>query len=105
MEIAPFKVMIIAPKEGSKEYVAMDQVFRLYDQLNNSNMFFNDVIIDDRPGVTVGKKLRDAKKTGYTGFYVLYVCIKNADTQLSARDKQWAAPTPFFWHQKRQFPP
>ena len=65
LEIAPFKVMIIAPKEGSKEFVAMDQVFRLYDQLNNSNMFFNDVIIDDRSGVTVGKKLRDAKKTGY----------------------------------------
>ena len=65
IEITPFKVMIIAPKDGSKESVAMDQVFQLYDQLNNSNMFFNDVIIDDRPGITVGKKLRDAKKTGY----------------------------------------
>lgn len=71
LRIVPFKVVILAPKEGSKEVSVMDQVFHLYDHLNSHQDFSNDVIIDDRPDLTVGKKLRDAKKTGYP-FIVLF---------------------------------
>ena len=64
--IVPYKIAILAPKAGSKEDIATPEVFKLYDQLVNQNEYENDVIIDDRPSITVGKKLRDAKKLGYT---------------------------------------
>ena len=38
----------------------------LYDQLNSRSEFQNDVIIDDRSNITVGKKLKEAKQTGYS---------------------------------------
>ena len=65
-EIVPYQIMIVAPKSGSKEFVAYDQVIKLYDQLDSRNEFQNDVIIDDRSNITVGKKLKEAKQTGYS---------------------------------------
>ena len=66
--IVPFSVCVICPKAGSREAIAMNQVLGLYEQLNNAHtgLFPNDVILDDRDKVTVGKKLRDAYKIGYT---------------------------------------
>ena len=64
--IVPFKVAILAPKGGSKEDVATANVYKLYDQLVHREEFKDEVIIDDRVGMTVGKKLREAKKIGYT---------------------------------------
>ena len=65
-KIVPFQIAILAPKENSKESSAMDLVYHLYDQLNHGQEFKNDVIIDDRGHCTVGKKLREAKQTGFT---------------------------------------
>ena len=65
-EIVPYQILIVAPKAGSKEFTAYDQVIKLYDQLESRSEFRNDVIIDDRPNYTVGKKLREAKQTGYS---------------------------------------
>ena len=70
-EIVPYKVIIIAPKSGSKESVVMDKVFNLYDLINGHKAFSGDVIIDDIPGMTVGLKLRNAKKMGYP-FIILF---------------------------------
>ena len=67
----PYKVIIIAPKSGSKESVVMDKVFNLYDLINGHKAFSGDVIIDDIPGMTVGLKLRNAKKMGYP-FIILF---------------------------------
>ena len=64
--IVPFKVAILAPKGGSKEDVATADVYKLYDQLVHREEFKDEVIIDDRVGMSVGKKLREAKKIGYT---------------------------------------
>merc|ERR1712241_1314876 len=65
-EIVPYQIMIVAHKSGSKEFVAYDQVITLHDQLNSRSEFQDDVIIDDRPNMTVGKKLREGKQTGYS---------------------------------------
>jgi len=61
--ISPFTVAILAPKGGSKEAAAMDLVEQIHSQVNK--VFVNDVIVDDREKLTVGKKLREARKTGY----------------------------------------
>ena len=61
--IAPFTVAILAPKGGSKETVANTLVEEISKKVND--LFEDDVIVDDRSKLTVGKKLREASKTGY----------------------------------------
>ena len=65
--IAPFSACVICPKLGSREESAMDSAYNLYDNISNpcTGLFPNDVILDDRDKITVGKKLRDAYKLGY----------------------------------------
>ena len=77
--------MIVAPKSGSKEFVAYDQVIKLYDQLDSRKEFQNDVIIDDRSNLTVGKKLKEAKQTGYSNIILFgkdCVCEHNPVVEL-----------------------
>jgi len=61
--IAPFTVAILAPKGGSKEASASDLVEEISSKVEN--VFKDDVIVDDREKLTVGKKMREAFKTGY----------------------------------------
>lgn len=42
----------------------MNDTLSFYEKLNGE-VFPNDVLLDDRNSITVGKKLREAKKTGY----------------------------------------
>jgi len=63
--IAPYSVCVIAPKSGSKEESALASAYYLAHQLNDSGRFSGDVILDDRSSLTVGKKLLEAKRTGY----------------------------------------
>ena len=62
-KIAPFSVVILAPKGGSKQTAAGDILEIVHDAVDK--IFKNDVILDDRDKLSVGKKLREAKKTGY----------------------------------------
>ena len=69
--IAPFSACVLAPKSGSKEEAAVgDAVADFYDDLN-SEVFPGDVLLDDRGTVTVGKKMREARQSGFT-FVVLF---------------------------------
>jgi len=63
--IVPFSACVICPKPGSKEASQMLEAHALYDALN-TDVFPDDVIMDDRDKVSVGKKRRDAYRTGYT---------------------------------------
>lgn len=56
--LAPFKVCVIPPKEGSKEEAAVKELGNeIYQELSlNLN---NDVLIDDRTSMTIGKRLMD----------------------------------------------
>ena len=57
--VVPFSACVICPKPGSKEASQMLEAHALYDALN-TDVFPDDVIMDDRDKVSVGKKRRDA---------------------------------------------
>lgn len=64
--LAPYNVIIITPKEGSKEFENGDKLGReLYLQLNGIPHLSDDVILDERGKLTIGKRLIHAKRTGY----------------------------------------
>ncbi|XP_055610124.1 probable proline--tRNA ligase, mitochondrial isoform X2 [Uranotaenia lowii] len=65
-KLAPFKVCIIPPKVGSKEQEIGDRWLRtMYDALTTIPNLQPDIVVDDRPNMTIGKRLVDAKKTGF----------------------------------------
>ncbi|XP_008551216.1 probable proline--tRNA ligase, mitochondrial [Microplitis demolitor] len=66
--IAPFTVCIIPPKEKSKESPAFHYTDKIVDILDKKNI---DFIIDDRINLTIGRRLLDAKKTGYPYLIVI----------------------------------
>ncbi len=70
--IVPFTACILVPKPGSREEAAGGSAMAIdfYDALN-SDVFPQDVALDDRDRMTVGRKLREARKTGYR-FIVLF---------------------------------
>lgn len=64
--LAPFKVCLIPPKSGSKEEAqAAPWVDKLSLEISRLSGLSSDVLIDDRTNTTIGKRLIDAKKTGY----------------------------------------
>ncbi len=64
--IAPFTACVLGPKAGSKEESAAGQMAEeVYDELDRNNAMRGDVVLDERGWMTVGAKLRQAKKTGY----------------------------------------
>ncbi|XP_071536694.1 probable proline--tRNA ligase, mitochondrial isoform X2 [Panulirus ornatus] len=63
--LAPFKVCLITPKKGSKEEGAKPWVDHLAEYISCMQGFQNDVIVDDRDKLTIGKRVTEAKKTGY----------------------------------------
>lgn len=59
--LAPYKVCIISPKAGSKEEKAVEHlVVHIYGRLELVTC--NDVIVDDRTDLTIGKRLMEAKR-------------------------------------------
>lgn len=76
--LAPFKVCIIPPKEGSKEEKLVEKfASELYSELDKFEILKNSVLIDDRNSMTIGKRLLDAKKFGFP--YCIVVGGKTAD--------------------------
>ena len=68
--IAPFSLAILSPKGGSKEAEAGARLLQEICQ-GAESILGEDVMLDDRAKLTVGKKLREAKKTGYP-FIILF---------------------------------
>ena len=64
LPIAPYTVAILKPKAGSKEEAAANHMLEAL-QTQIEAIFPDDTIVDDRGKLTVGKKLREAKKTGF----------------------------------------
>ncbi|XP_018321361.1 probable proline--tRNA ligase, mitochondrial [Agrilus planipennis] len=70
--LAPFSVVIIPPKAGSKEEKAAGNcVDFISSSLNQIPSLQNDIILDDRLNLTVGKRLMDAKRVGYPYIVVI----------------------------------
>lgn len=66
LALAPFKVCIIPPKEGSKEELnkkcSLDEVHhQLEAQLSSLK---GEIVVDDRTNTTIGKRLREIQKLG-----------------------------------------
>lgn len=63
--LAPYKVCIIPPKEGSKEVSSSkctsEEIYRL---LESQTMLKDEIVVDDRISTTIGKRLRESKKLG-----------------------------------------
>lgn len=70
-KLAPYKIMIIPPKLGSKinDDITNNWINKLYQNFNS--VCYDDVIIDDRINLTIGKRLLDAKRMGYPIIVVL----------------------------------
>lgn len=77
--LAPYKVCIVTPKQGSLEAEATDPelINRLYDNLQEIADLKDDVIIDDRTSRTVGWRLNQANVIGYPVVIVAGKSIKD----------------------------
>lgn len=64
-KLAPYRVVIIPPKEGSKEEQQVKYLpEEIYNLLNANEHLKDDILIDDRIHMTIGKRVRDAKTLG-----------------------------------------
>ncbi|XP_060087855.1 probable proline--tRNA ligase, mitochondrial [Heteronotia binoei] len=64
--IAPYQVCFIPPKKGSKEEKATELLEGLYDCVAEAvPRLKEEIVFDDRIHLTIGKRLKDAKKLGY----------------------------------------
>ncbi|XP_020709473.1 probable proline--tRNA ligase, mitochondrial isoform X2 [Athalia rosae] len=66
--LAPYRICIIPPKKGSKEELAADYAESFYKMINSAGI---DAILDDRTEFTIGKRLLEAKRTGYPYIVVI----------------------------------
>lgn len=74
--LAPYRVCVIPPKEGSKEEATVkDLGSEIYHKLVEH--LSSDVIIDDRTSMTIGKRLMDMKKLGIP--HILVIGAKSID--------------------------
>ncbi|KAG0719664.1 putative proline--tRNA ligase, mitochondrial [Chionoecetes opilio] len=64
-EIVPFKICLIGPKKGSKEGGAASWVGHLAEVLSSTSALQDEVVVDDRDRLTIGKRVMEAKKSGY----------------------------------------
>lgn len=64
-EIVPYKICLIGPKKGSKEAGAASWVDHLAEAMNSMPALKDDVVVDDRDRLTIGKRVMEAKKSGY----------------------------------------
>lgn len=61
--LAPFSVCIIPPKDGSREEQSVAHLTDLvYNELTKTKELNDDVIVDERNGLTIGKRLLEAKR-------------------------------------------
>ncbi|XP_052750772.1 probable proline--tRNA ligase, mitochondrial isoform X2 [Galleria mellonella] len=74
--IAPYSAIIIGPKEGSREWSqhGWEAVQRVYRAAAAVPALGGDVLLDDRHGLTIGKRLLMADRMGYP--YIV-VCGKS----------------------------
>nr|XP_056700518.1 probable proline--tRNA ligase, mitochondrial [Euleptes europaea] len=64
--ITPYQVCFIPPKKGSKEEKATELLEELYDCVAEAiPQLKEEIVLDDRTHLTIGKRLKDANKLGY----------------------------------------
>lgn len=72
LEIAPYQIMIIPPKKGSKEEKLSDDVLKTLITSFEADVNFKDeIIVDDRNTSSIGSRIIDAKLIGTSYIIVL----------------------------------
>lgn len=85
--LAPFKVCIIPPKEGSKEESSAKHLTKeIYQRFESSEAFKDQVVVDDRLSMTIGKRLMDAKKLGIPFIFVIGAKSAESDPMVELHD-------------------
>ncbi|XP_046975408.1 probable proline--tRNA ligase, mitochondrial [Vanessa cardui] len=76
LEVAPYSAVVIGPKEGSKEWAKLgfEAVLAVGRRLHEAGLR-DDVLVDDRHGLTIGKRLMMADRIGYP---FIIVCGRSA---------------------------
>lgn len=70
--LAPYQVCVLPPKKGSKTEEASALAENIAHSLGQTlPCFKGEVVLDDRTNMTIGKRLKDAKRLGYP--YVVVV--------------------------------
>ncbi|KPJ02223.1 putative prolyl-tRNA synthetase, mitochondrial [Papilio xuthus] len=74
--IAPYRLLIIGPKEGSKEWLVggWEEVQRLGQELEQVGLE-GDVVLDDKHTHTIGRRMKAADRMGYP---IIVVCGRSA---------------------------
>ncbi|XP_065088723.1 probable proline--tRNA ligase, mitochondrial [Ochlerotatus camptorhynchus] len=66
LALAPYTVCLIPPKKGSKEEAQAEPwVHKLNSEISKLNGIGSEFVVDDRTGLTIGKRLMEAKKAGF----------------------------------------
>ena len=88
LEIAPFKVMILPAKSGSKsEEKSRKMTNYLIEMLQGNYLFKDDVLVDDRDWMSIGSRLIDAKLIGAPFVIVLGKSIENEEVEIVLNSK------------------
>ena len=83
LEIAPYQVAIIPAKKGSELQSKSDSMVPyLYDMFEKNPLFKNDVLIDDRTSLTIGRRVIEAKMIGIPFLVVLGKCIEDEQVEI-----------------------
>lgn len=91
LEIAPFQVGILPAKQGSKfEEKSKKLTPYLCEMLENSNMFKDDVLVDDRTWLTIGSRIIDAKLVGVPFLVVLGKTVEEEQVEIVINSKYLA---------------
>ncbi|CAH0553947.1 unnamed protein product [Brassicogethes aeneus] len=70
--IAPFNVIILPPKFGSKEEQSTKNLSeKLYTAIENLPNLKDNILIDDRISLTIGRRFLEAKRIGYRFIIVI----------------------------------
>lgn len=71
--IAPYLVCIIPPKKGSREFERAEEIVgELYGQLSQvAGIGSDNILVDDRSQLTIGKRMMMAKRMGYPAVVVV----------------------------------
>ncbi|XP_068625982.1 probable proline--tRNA ligase, mitochondrial [Battus philenor] len=78
--IAPYRLLIIGPKEGSKEWNSFgwERVCGLGEELERDAALQADILLDDKHNYTIGKRMKAADRMGYPW---VVVCGRSANEQ------------------------
>ena len=85
-QLAPYKLQIVLPKEGSKEEESAENILAKLAAEEDFSLW-QDVIIEDRSHLTIGKRLKHSRFLGSPYVVVLGSSLNNEHPQVEFIDR------------------